>query len=220
VAIAALTGGAQAQQAFEGSFVMKVTGAGTNAEVTGYVKGSKVRQEFVMDGTTAAMIMDVDAGSIIMIDHARKQYADLAQVMPGFEDILRDSKAEADELAPELKATGQKETVAGHACEHYLARMKDGTEMDICVATTLGFYGGGLTGGSGFGDSGNNEGFSDAWLKVWRARFPTGFFPLKIRMTDEGEVSTLEMTKVERKPVSDDMFKPPAGYTTARIGGL
>jgi hypothetical protein len=76
-----------------------------------------------------------------------------------------------------------------------------------------------MTSGSIFGDPSDDQGFSDEWFKTWRKRFPAGFFPMKMKLTEDGEVSTLEVTKIEKKPVSDDLFKPPAGYTAGRIGG-
>lgn len=200
-----------AQKTFEGTYRMKVNMGAEGGEVSGWVKGSKLRQEFSMGGSSAAMILDTETASMIMIDHARKQYMDVGEMF-GLREMMQES---ADATVPELRPTGQKERIAGHDCEHFLVTI-DGHEADMCVATDLGFYGGVLAGGPRPGASP----FDNKLIERWRSRFPNGFFPLKVRLTEDGQLAELEMIQVEPKTLSDDDFKPPAGYTEARMGGL
>jgi len=55
----------------------------------------------------------------------------------------------------------------------------------------------------------------------FRRQFAGGFFPLKMEMKDEhGQVQmTMVATKIDRRSLSDDLFKPPADYTEMKMPG-
>jgi len=201
-----------AAQAFEGVVNQKMSAGGMNAEMVIYVKGDKYRQDMnAMGMGGGAMIVDGATGDMIMLMSEMKQYM----------KFPRQPAPDHAGKAPEFTSTGVKETIAGFNCEHYTVKTED-TEADICVATELGmFYGAGGGGGNPMGGrrGGGSDGLSSQAMKELAKQFKGGFFPLKIVSKSAGGTATIEVTKVEKKPVSDDMFAIPQGFTEMRMPG-
>jgi len=113
-------------------------------------------------------------------------------------------------LTPSLR-TGKRETIAGYPCEHWLVG-EGADQMDMCLAKGLGFFGfGGQGGRAGLGAA--FPSLDRAGLEVLLAARPElkelvegGAFPLKAETAN----LTLVVTRVERKALSDDLFRPPA----------
>jgi hypothetical protein len=209
LAIAGSSTGLQAQN-FEGVITQKMTGSGMTAEITQYVKGAKFRQDMAAAGMPGgALIYDGDTGDTFMLMTAQKSYMKFpSQGMEGSEEVK----------TPEFTRTGEKETVAGHSCEYYKVKFEN-VESDICVATDLGFfYGAGGPGGMGGRRGQQGEGMSNAAMKQFAKQFKDGFFPLKIRTQAANGAATIEVIKIEKKDVSDDLFKIPSDFTEMRMG--
>jgi hypothetical protein len=61
----------------------------------------------------------------------------------------------------------------------------------------------------------------DARAAAFRAKFPNGFFPLRLTVTEGGKVTTdMVVTAIERRALADDMFTVPAGFTEMRMPGM
>lgn len=211
ILLATLPSTVLAQQAFEGTVVMKVVMDGETAEVTNHVKGAKILQEMVLDGDRVGTMVDVQAGKAFLIEHAKKQYTDISAMLQG---LTASTGPDDDDLLPDITTLNRKETIAGHSCDNYRVRTRGGTVIDLCVATDLGDFGATMTGPSGFG---GGSAYNDQLMKVWKAKFPTGFFPLRMRITEDGDVSTIEVVRLEKKSLSDALFQPPAGYKGVRM---
>jgi hypothetical protein len=201
-----------AAQAFEGVVTQKMSAGGMNAEMTVYVKGDKFRQDMSGMGMPgSAVVVDGSKNEIFMLMSEQKMYMRVPAPPP----------RQGEGAAVQFTATGRKETIAGHECEHYTVKA-DNTDVDVCVATGLGvFYGtgGGNPMGGRRGGGGGGDGMSNAAMRELARQFKDGFFPLKIQsQTDRGPVS-IEVTKIEKKAVSDDMFVIPEGFTEMRMGG-
>ena len=100
--------------------------------------------------------------------------------------------------------TGKKETVAGYECEHVIIASAAntrgaGTPTDVCVTRALGTYVNPLASLAG--------GVANGWQRQLTA---DGGFPLKVTRAD-GTVE-LEVTKIEKRRVSDSQFRIPAEF--------
>jgi hypothetical protein len=200
-------------QGFEGVISMKLTGGGQDMELTQYVKGARTRQEFSGGPMgAAAMIIDGTTGKVMMLVDEQKMY----MVMEAGSAAAADAP---DGPVPEITATGRKDNIAGHACEYYQVKMPEGGTVEICAATGLGYYTrfndfpGGRGGRRGGGAAATRN------VRFWQEKFSEGFFPLKTVTTQNGQTMTMEVTKIEKKSVSDDLFTPPAGYTEMKMPG-
>lgn len=179
-----------AQEDFEGTIRYQMTMSGMSMEMTQHVKGKKLRQDMDMGMGAMSTVIDFEAGTLTMMMPGggvqTMSMSDL-QAMAGVSD---------EDMDIEVTATGQTETVAGHQCEHFIVKQTQG-EADICAAKGLGFVMASM-------------GASSASMKAWeelRARFNEGFLPLKVTMNTEQGQATMQALSVERKSLSDDLFK-------------
>lgn len=216
IAIAALVAAvpALAQSAFEGIVKYRLTTGGRTVAVTYMAKGDHARTEMEMEGMAVAMLMDAGSATLTTVMPSEEMYMtmDLSRVRER-------AQSQSDSLAT-FSATGRKETIAGHECEHYVTGT--GQNTDMCVATGLGFFLGG--GGRGPGGGGSSYGLprpGDPRAAEFRRRFKDGFFPLRLTVTEAGKVTTdMVVTSVERRALSDDLFKVPEGYTEMRMPAM
>lgn len=198
LAVAALPLGAQGQD-FEGTVTYRMSMGGMSMDVKHFVKGKSFRQETDSPMGTMVVIMDSEAGKVSMAAPGQ------APMVMGIEEMKAMAGAqaqEAEQAEVDVTPTGQKETIAGHECEHYLVKQGE-NEMDICAATGLGFYMNSMDGGMG-------GGAPTGWEKV-RDRFEDGFFPLKVTTATPQGSMQMEAVSLERKSLSDDLFKIEGG---------
>ncbi len=208
---------AAAQQTFEGVVEYDMMTDNHTIHTIYYQKGSHVRMEMNMGGQASAMIMDGTTGTMTTLVPSQKMYMTMnLRAMAGEMRQHRDSVH-----LPKITATGRHETIAGHDCEHVL--MTDDQEhatVDACVARGMGYYmsgGGGRRAAQDFWSGIPNA--DDPRYAAFRRQFANGFFPLKMEMRDEhGKVGmTMVATKIDRRSLSDDLFKPPADYKEMKM---
>lgn len=202
---------AMAQKSFEGVIDYDVSVGDMDMQIKQMIKGSHVRQE-MLGLPMGTMITLTDAGTMVItnIMPAQKMFMRIdAQAM------MEQTQSAAAQPKPEdFKATGKKETVAGHACEHYMYSAQD-TNFDMCIASGLGFMPFAHPGG--MGGSGGSPGMGSSDMAAWRARFKDGFVPLTMEMTSQIGTMTMRATAIEQKAVSDDLFKIPDGFTEMQM---
>jgi len=203
---------AAAQQPFEGVVEYDMTGNGQPMHTIYYQKGSHVRTEMNVGGQTAAMIMDGAAGTMTTLVPAQKMYMTM-----NFRAMAASMQRQSRDSVhlPKITATGRHETIAGHDCEHVLMTNEaDHSQIDMCVARGMGYYMSGGAGGRGASRDfwSNIPNADDPRYAEFRRQFAGGFFPLKMEMKNEhGQVqTTMVATKIDRRSLSDDLFKPPA----------
>ena len=179
-----------AQPAFEGVLTMKMSGVGSGAPQTikYYVRNGILRME-----------MDGKSGQGYSITDPRKQVS--YTVVPN-QRMYMEMKVEpksAERIAksePKVTKTGRTETIAGHKCEHWIIQA-EGEESDVCVAKGLGKF---------FGMAGGGQ-REPAWI----SKLGSDFFPLRYAKVGQSAAS-LEVTRIEKRPLDASLFQPPAGY--------
>jgi hypothetical protein len=229
-----------AQKPFEGSVTYRMEADGSTIDMVHYVKDDNIRVELDAGANTMIIITNLDASKQIAIMPERRQWMDLKAMQERMASMMGNAadQTTADEADPtdfEIQATGQKETIAGHECEHYIYSTSDG-ETDVCAAKGLGWYFGnpaggamgGMSGGMGamMGGRGNNDrataslpGLSNKQREQWQKLYADGFFPLKVTHEGRNGAMSLIVTAIEQKSLADDLFTPPPGYSEMKIGG-
>ena len=224
-----------AQTGFEGVITFKQyrKSDGTYSTLVQTTKGHKVRWQG-MGNDSSVMIFDGDAHSMLIVQPDKKTYmtitqADMEQMaamMKPMEDKMKANKGASDgdkdkAFDIDVKNTGRHETVAGVSCEVWHGTTtEDGKkkEGEACVAPGVGFA--------------FNEVMFDNPMTKRSGRFNTmmakykqvlagGKGVLKMSSIEGGKTTVdMEATKIERHSVSDDAFKPPAGYTGTSMGQM
>jgi hypothetical protein len=182
--------------AFEGAVTMRtwfVQGHSGNLAVQ--VKWPRERLDYTgSEGEKATVVYDFDAGSRTVIDPKMADHG-LA---------LRRSAAIV------VTPTNKTDNVVGKTCKYYSL----GTEklIDVCVASGLGEFmvDEQMSGSRAMGGTVQ----TDTLYDDLGSSFPGGYFPLKIISRASGTARTvLQVMSIERKQISDDVFKVPGGYT-------
>lgn len=194
---------ADAQSTFEGSITYDAGMAGMNMQITQLVKGTMVRQEMAGPMGQIVTIVDTESSMMTTLMPAQKMYMriDMNAMM---QQYGQQAAAQQQPKPADFEPTGEKETIAGHACEHY-AFSGDGNTIDMCIAQGLGFV--------PF-MSMQSQGMANAPdVDEWKQRFPDGFLPLGMTITAQGQTMTMRATAVEKKTVDAGLFQVPEGYT-------
>ena len=114
--------------------------------------------------------------------------------------------------------TGQRETIAGVSCEHYLFEYADSAKaknkVDMCGAPGMGFM----------GLAGQEGSMMPSTVAMMRSQNPAlaklahqGFFPLKMNIMGEHGTAVWTVTQLSRGRPDATLFQPPAGYTELKI---
>lgn len=184
-------------QPFEGAVTMRMSAKGANGpqvqEVEYLVRNGKVRVS--MGGPAGAM-------SLLSVPQEQKVYVLMAAQNAYMEMPVADAASNVAMKTPadaKVTRTGRMETVAGHACEHVTVASA-AQAVDICLAKGLGGYVNPL--------AAMQRSREPAWQRVLTA---DGGFPLKVTMQD-GSVP-LEVVKIEKKRLANDLFSVPLTYT-------
>lgn len=197
-----LAGGSLGAQApFEGAVTIRMsskTPQGVMSQQMEYfMRAGKVRVNMA-----APAGMPVAGPSLILSPAEKKMYmlmpAQSAYMELAMSDSLATAAAQrAPGLADDAKIvrTGKRETVAGLSCEHVQVIAKAGT-ADMCVSKELGRF---VNPTDAMRQSGGG----------WQRELGNEF-PLKVTMPD-GSVP-IEVVKVERKRLSNELFTVPGTY--------
>ena len=205
---------------FEGVIKTTMSFEGKGIPVVYYVRPDRVRTETTAPERPDApfvVIMDYTNGKAMSLMPGQKSY-----MTTDFAEVMKAAGQGEDAPLPKLTATGQKETIAGYTCEHYL--VGDQQNMDICVAKGLGFFG---IGGSGTKTGGLGDLMYSSKMKEktaanpeWSKFLEGGAFPLKMNVTEGGKTTmSSEVSSIERKKLDDSLFTVPADYKEMKVPG-
>ncbi|WP_411278954.1 DUF4412 domain-containing protein [Gemmatimonas sp.] len=186
-----------AAQPFEGAVTMRMSAKGANGlqrqEMEYLVRNGKVRVS--MGGPAGAM-------SLLSVPQEQKVYVLIAAQKSYMEMPIAGAASSVAAKPPtdaKITRTGRLETVAGYSCEHVTVASAAQT-VDLCLAKGLGGYVNPL--------ASMPRSSEPAWQQMLTA---DGGFPLKVTMAD-GSVP-LEVVKIEKKKLANDLFSVPLNYT-------
>jgi hypothetical protein len=184
-----------------------------------WLKGNKVRADMTKASKAGddragnhTMIIDHDAKTSTMVMHDQRMYMTTPLTEPKAPAAGKNRDEDRSDLT--WTKTGRTETVAGVTCDVYHGTgTEDGkpTEGELCLAKGVGFMPGrvSLSGprGPGMGELRHLPGGADAGI-------------MKATSYENGKPHVdMEVTKVERRTVSDQDFQPPAGYQKFAMPG-
>lgn len=187
-------------QGFEGAITMRLA--------TGN-RGSSAPEtlEFLSRAGNVRVSMNSPAGSVAILGlSAEKKTYLVIDAQRTYMDVSTGdamSSVAATAGATKVTRSGRKETIAGYECEHVIVESSAGgntQKTDVCLTTALGPYVNPMAS------------FGGGRLAPWQSELAKdGGFPLKVTMAD-GTVA-VEVTKIEKRRVSDAQFRIPAEYT-------
>jgi hypothetical protein len=187
--MAALAPAALMAQSFEGA----VTGAqyehGKAKPVNIEVKGRRWR---MLDDRGDGLISD--GAGLMMVDASERVYRRMPNVFDGVSAAMR-------HIA--LTPSGKHETVAGQDCQYYTASsaQRPSESRQVCITQAFGLVG--IEGAFNYCTTGGTA--------AMRSEFTKGCFVLKV--LDQDGSTEYAVAKIDRRPVSDADFGPPAGYS-------
>lgn len=182
-------------------------------DISKIVKGRAVRAENGPQQIKMTMVGKASSPDrLYLIDDANRTYSvwDLKKAR---------SESSADTATTYTVTRLGPDKVAGLICQKAeLVSSPKGTVIDVCVAGELGVSLDWLAA------IGRRQKESTSWITALRNNSLSGF-PVRYSMREKDASQpfvTLEMTKIERGPVSDALFEVPPGYkeTEFAIGGL
>lgn len=213
---------------FEGIASFKMT-TGSGSEMTSrgdgkiFLSPAGYRVEWMMDLSsmkkdregakaappTMAMTMlarKADPGKLYMLNDAKKTYS----VVDASKAVEERGKTPKETFT--VKKLGS-DTVAGVSCQNALLTSSKGTEIEVCAAKELAASNDWLASLN----RRNPEGA--AWLTALKEHGIEGF-PLRWVIRKKGStqpLTTMEMTRIEKKPLPASLFDVPAGYTQTQF---
>jgi hypothetical protein len=182
---------------FEGDITMSITHDGKPPMVSVFeVKGEKVR--FNMGSgrpEVSYSIMDFQTKQAMAVSDAKQTV-----MLMSLDGMGAMANAGAPKGAVHPVATGKTDVVAGYSCDVYRLDT-DQEKNEACVSKGIHFP--------------QMEGTNH-----WLAAIGESVFPLRSVKTDVAtgkEKSRMEVTKIEKKSLSDSVFAAPPGYKTMNI---
>jgi hypothetical protein len=209
-----------AADSFEGRVRMDMT-SGKKKEkmaIEYVMKNGKMRMEPQMDekhGGNGAMgiIMDLPAREMIILMDMQGQKMFMRRPIPQ-PSAEQTAKAKEGHAMSAPVATGRTEMIAGYEAKEYRTTGEKGEVIELWLASGLGpfmsFSGGNPMGGRSAPPPG--------WENFTR---DGNYFPMRVVTHDAGgaETARMEVTKVDKSPVSDSLFSTE-GYSEFSIPGM
>jgi hypothetical protein len=204
---------------FEGTQTFQIHNQnGKSVTLVVATKGNKIRVE-ASDATdpshSGAMVMDGAAHTRMMILPQQKKYVVLPETMAGAMGGMGKGANPANPPKFTFTKTGRTETVAGVSCQVIHGTGTDNgkpVEGDMCVAKGVGFN------PATWASLGGQMGATNSPWGAVGDEVGSGNGILKLTSTSNGQPGVdIEVTKIDRSPVSDDAFSPPAGYTQIQM---
>ena len=192
-----------AQDNFEGIVKYKIVSAGEEVFMDFYRKGDDMRMD-IKGEEEASMIFN--KANILIMMPSQKMYMEFpADIM----EKMNMNKKETDEDETgrgfediDKYRTGETKEILGHTCEKWFFSDEE-TETEVWFANDLGdfkFFENPMTGGG------------PSWYSKWNG---TSYFPMSVVSKNKlnGTTEKIEVTELEEKNLSANLFKAPAGYT-------
>jgi hypothetical protein len=197
---------------FEGKVNFKMTsGREQPRDITYNIKGDKIRVELPGQTKMGGMIMDLGKRETTVLMDEQQMY----MTMPIPEAAVNAAAEKAGDV--KLEKTGETEKILGYTATKYVATSGNST-TDLWLAEGLGTFmsfNQNPMGGRGRGAQNQQE-----WEKALAGMKDA--FPLRVVGKDKNgkESFRLETTAIDKSPLPDSLFAPPAGYQKFDMGGM
>ncbi len=194
------------------------------------------------DAGKVSLLFDVGSGQMLVLEHDKRQYMDLAKVAETAGAAMAQANAAMANLPPEQRAmlqqrmggmgakvdvrvtpTGASERVASYACQVYRTEINGAHHEDSCLASVA-------DAGISAADSDSlrkafaqlktmTEKMTGGMFKLPINEMPDGKFPVKITQYDDNgkPVQTVVLKSVATSGVPASDFAIPAGYTEHEV---
>lgn len=201
----------KAQSNFEGEMNSKIDIPGrASISANMYIKGSMSRVEMDMPA--------MQGKTVILYDKATKKMDILMPAMKKYMERSADdaaSQAAGQQLeGSTMKEADSTKSIAGYSCHKFVVTMKDGKTIDIWATKDLGplqmpqsmnFMG--------------SPGHLPPWAQKMQSDGLVGLSSV-IHNSDGSVQMTMEVTSINKKSLSDDLFQIPSGYTVMSVPGM
>jgi hypothetical protein len=189
-----------ARAQFEGTITLRMSSTSGGSDMQYSVKGDRMRIDIGTKELT--MYILAENGKATMVMPTQKMY---------FEPPIPADPSQAKGASKvTTKATGRTEIIAGYKCEHFTISGGDQGQYDACLSKELGTFMQPMNPMAG-------RGAADASSDIL-AHLGGNAFPLKVQKV--GGATTLEVTKIEKKPLDASMFTVPSGFQKLDIGAM
>lgn len=195
-----------------------------------YIKGSMMKVEMENSDDPAVIFKD---DKIIMVDHKQKSYQEMTmdemktmfsqmkdammgamppEMQQQMKQHMEQQSKNKTAAKPSIDKTGKTEKIAGYACEYVKATQGDKV-LEAWISHDFdNLYARFLDMEETFGQMAQEFGEMDEDLEMVMMRDVKGI-PLKTIQKEGGEITeTSEVTQIEAKSLSADVFTPPASY--------
>lgn len=196
---------------FEGQVKVDGEHEGTEYAVDYFLKGEKLRVE-VQKPQNMVLISDSDFITMLMPKQNRYMKFPKDQVEQMQQMMGSGQKSDAENLIEEdmeLQKTGETKVILGRECDKWTYE-DDDKKVETWVTSGFGNFMGFTTplGGSN----------ADAWEGLFG---DPDLFPMEITQWDKdgNQISKFEVTEMEQKSLSNDMFTPPSDYEEMNMMG-
>ncbi len=189
-------------QSFEGVMTFRTSGRSVQ-EFTYSSKGDKVRMDMEpAPGMSMEMILDTRTNTMVVIRNDAQVYfeMDLSQIPPPPPAAMQDVS---------VKKTGLKETILGYECEQMIIEQEE-RSAELWVTKGLGRF---------VQMNLNPRAQSPMLKKLEDELIDQGYFPLRLVTKNRSgqEQTRMEVLKIEKKPLPDELFTVPAGYQQTQM---
>jgi hypothetical protein len=183
------------------------TGTGKTIDTVSYLKGHQVR---VDTGTAISVIEDTSTGDVNILSSSSKTVQKVSGAQAKL--LQKGLKLAGNNAKPELKPTGNHETINGFPCEEFTFSML-GNEVHVFIDKDFPNYQKVL------------EAMKEMNSGAQMATNPMPFdqfkgMPIKTIITVMGRKMATTLVSADEKPVDDSHFVVPADYTERAPGSL
>jgi hypothetical protein len=186
------------------------TGTGTPMNTVSYLKGNKIRVDM---GSSMSIIRDSDSGDMSILSPATKSVRKIPGAqMKALEDQMKKA-GKALPSKPDLKSTGNHQTINGFPCEEFTFNISRG-EVHVFIDKDFPNYQKVLQAMQEVNKSSVQSGLSTIYMD----QFPG--MPIKAMMDIMGHKLTTTLLSIDEKPVDGSQFTVPSDYTVKSMPGM
>lgn len=192
----------QAEETFEGTYTMEMSGEGDSAKITIWTKDSHIRMSIASKDMPGEMILRDGMSTMLMIMPAQRIYMEMQ--IPDMTDKLSEKFGNpggepSDEMP--FKKTGKTKKIEGFEAHQFMYE-KGAEKMSVWATEELGAM--------PMARGPVMQGYAAAMQKITGLE---AFFPLEMTSYKNGKMESRMVIKdVDKKELPESMFLPPAGY--------